>query len=129
MAKSMNWRKVSQDDLMRRRGMNSVSTIPMPGGELKPKPVYHTLPCPACGGRVERKTNRRTKTDFWGCTGYPTCAYTAPVTAVIVKPLSATQSCTRCNGEMVLRSRKNNPSSRFFGCSNYPRCTHTSPLT
>ena len=29
--------------------------------------------CPTCGAKMFKRTNRRTKTAFWGCSGFPKC--------------------------------------------------------
>ena len=34
--------------------------------------------CPWCGKSLVLRTRRKSGTRFWGCSGYPTCRYTAP---------------------------------------------------
>lgn len=42
--------------------------------DVAPDPARAALPvCPKCGGTMIRRSNRRTKEPFWGCTKYPAC--------------------------------------------------------
>ena len=35
--------------------------------------------CPECGQPLTHRTNSTTKTDFLGCSSWPTCEYTEPM--------------------------------------------------
>ena len=48
-----------------------------PGTET---PVVETAPtCPRCGEPMERRTNRKTGSQFYGCPNYPECKGTRPI--------------------------------------------------
>ncbi len=73
-------------------------------------------PCPDCGGELQIKQGRFGR--FIGCSNYPTCRYTRPLTAKIgVK-------CPKDGGELV--ERRTRKGRVFYGCENYPACDFTS---
>lgn len=37
--------------------------------------------CPDCGAELVIRTNRKTDTQFWGCSTYPHCTYTTEISA------------------------------------------------
>lgn len=43
-----------------------------------PGPLTHV--CPDCGAVLAVKTNRATSEQFFGCSTYPKCTYTRPLT-------------------------------------------------
>ena len=45
-------------------------------------------PCPACGGRLVVKKNRREGTQFIGCSNFPNCHYTERLTPSVEHRLS-----------------------------------------
>jgi len=62
--------------------------------------------------------------EFIGCSGYPKCKYTRPITMGI--------KCPKCNeGEFVRRGSAGKGGRGrprvFYGCSRYPDCDFTSP--
>jgi len=76
--------------------------------------------CPACESGLVKKHGRFG--EFIGCTGYPKCKYTRPITMGI--------KCPKCHeGEFVRRGsagRGGRPRI-FYGCSRYPDCDFTTP--
>jgi DNA topoisomerase-1 len=68
--------------------------------------------CPKCGKPLVEK---RGKFGFFiGCSGYPECQYTRPITK------STGVKCPKCGGEIVgLKSKKG---KYYYRCSNYPAC-------
>lgn len=36
--------------------------------------------CPDCDGRLILRTNKRNGEQFWGCTNFPRCKHTQPIT-------------------------------------------------
>jgi DNA topoisomerase-1 len=81
----------------------------MPRVEFKPEPTGDL--CPQCSEPLVFRQGRYGK--FIGCSGYPKCRYTAPITLPGV-------TCPECGGPVVeKRTRKGR---QFFGCGNYPRC-------
>ena len=62
--------------------------------------------------------------EFIGCSGYPKCKYTRPITMGI--------KCPKCNeGEFVRRGSAGKGGRGrprvFYGCSRYPDCDFTTP--
>lgn len=37
--------------------------------------------CPDCSSELVIRTNRKTQTEFWGCSRFPECAYTTEISA------------------------------------------------
>jgi DNA topoisomerase-1 len=72
--------------------------------------------CPKCGNPLVYRQSRSGK--FIGCSTYPKCDYTSPITVPGVH-------CPKCNtGKLTERKmRKGNRS--FWGCTNYPTCDFT----
>lgn len=67
--------------------------------------------CPNCGASMELKEGRYGR--FWGCTNYPDCKTTEPVSTGV--------PCPRCGRDIVERySRKRR--KPFYGCSGFPDC-------
>ena len=76
--------------------------------------------CTLCGKGLVKKHGRFG--EFIGCSGYPKCKYTRPITLGI--------KCPKCNeGEFVRRgtARGRGRGRIFYGCSRYPDCDFTSP--
>ncbi|MGC8717803.1 MAG: type I DNA topoisomerase [bacterium] len=68
--------------------------------------------CPLCGKPLVEKRGRFGA--FIGCSGYPECKYTRPIT----KPTGV--KCPKCGGEIVGLRSKNG--KIYYRCSNYPTC-------
>lgn len=67
--------------------------------------------CPECGAQMQLKDGRYGR--FWGCTNYPDCKTTEPVSTDV--------ACPRCGRDIVERySRKRR--KPFYGCSGFPDC-------
>src|ERR1700738_3945963 len=78
--------------------------------------------CPLDGNGLVKKHGRFG--EFIGCSGYPKCKYTRPITMGI--------KCTKCNeGEFVKRGSMGKGGRGrfrvFYGCSRYPACDFTTP--
>jgi len=75
--------------------------------------------CELCGGDIVIKQSRYGL--FYGCSNYPTCKNTKPITLGI--------KCPKCgaigaSGEIV--ERKTKRKKTFYGCSRYPDCDFAS---
>jgi ssDNA-binding Zn-finger/Zn-ribbon topoisomerase 1 len=95
--------------------------------------------CPECGLPMIQRNGKAGL--FVGCTGWPSCGFTARTKEDIVAAASAVQlariahiriclqqygSCGKCGAPMTLMHGKHGP---FLGCTAYPRCRFTqSPL-
>lgn len=63
------------------RPTSSTATRPS-GSPQRPSPSGASRPCPRCGGElVIRRASRGANagSNFWGCSGFPTCRYTEDV--------------------------------------------------
>lgn len=70
--------------------------------------------CPECGRKMMVKQGKFGS--FLGCSGYPDCKTTMPISLGIKCPQEG------CTGEITeKRSRKG---KIFFGCTRYPKCTY-----
>lgn len=80
-------------------------------------------PCPLCQSPLQKIWAR--KKYFYGCSNYPTCAYTAPIEALDFDKMEYNpdfdweQPCPKCSKEMKLRFGS---FGAFLGCSDYPTC-------
>lgn len=80
------------------------------------------LTCPQCGKPLLERLGKRGR--FLGCTGYPACTYTAPLSEEEKEAteLANGKTCPDCGSPLaVKRSRF----GVFLGCSKYPNCKHT----
>lgn len=69
--------------------------------------------CPKCGSQLVYRNSRFGK--FIGCSKYPDCDYTKPITLGI--------NCPKCKtGELTPRFTKKR--RIFYGCSRYPECDY-----
>ncbi len=91
---------------MAERTMEKVTVEPEKIGE----------PCPECGGDLQIKLGRFGR--FIGCSNYPTCRYTRPLS------LKIGVKCPKDGGELV--ERRTRKGRVFYGCENYPACDFTS---
>jgi len=78
--------------------------------------------CPTCGSGLVKKHGRFG--EFIGCSAYPKCKYTRPITMGI--------ACPKCKeGEFVRRGSAGKGGRGrpriFYGCSRYPDCDFTTP--
>jgi len=77
------------------------------------KPEILDKLCPECGGELHIKTGRFGR--YVGCSNYPDCKHTEPITTGVSCPKSG------CNGKIIERTSKKKRKV-FYGCSNYPKC-------
>lgn len=79
------------------------------------------LKCPQCGKPVVERLGRRGR--FLGCTGYPECTYTAPLSEEEkeAEGVASGKTCPDCGGNLVAKRSR---FGVFLGCSNYPNCKH-----
>jgi putative DNA topoisomerase len=79
--------------------------------------------CPECQSELEIKSGKGGA--FWGCSAYPECHYTKPLTSHsdinILKVLDDI-CCPECEGDLAVKSGKY---GMFIGCMNYPSCHFT----
>jgi DNA topoisomerase-1 len=85
------------------------------GGIVLEEPAHLDDECPKCGRPLALKTVRGSR--FIGCTGYPECRYTAPVTVGV--------HCPEC-GTGELAEKRTQRGRNFYGCTRYPECKFTS---
>ena len=71
-------------------------------------------PCPTCSAPMVIKQGPYGR--FYGCTRYPECKATEPVTAKV--------PCPRCGSPLIERYSKKRRQT-FWGCQQYPACTFT----
>ncbi|TSC63729.1 MAG: DNA topoisomerase I, partial [Parcubacteria group bacterium Gr01-1014_106] len=83
------------------------------------------LTCPQCGKPVVERLGRRGR--FLGCTGYPECTYTAPLSEEEkeAEEVASGKTCPDCGGNLVVKRSR---FGVFLGCSNYPNCKHTEKI-
>jgi DNA topoisomerase-1 len=72
--------------------------------------------CPECGKHLIVKWGRSGQ--FFGCSGYPDCKYTAPLEAEKTPEFPET-ACPKCGKPML---PKRSRFGWFLGCSGYPEC-------
>ena len=70
--------------------------------------------CPECGSPMELRKGKFGR--FWGCTNYPKCKTTQPVSTGVPCPL--------CGRDLIERYARNKRRA-FYGCAGYPECTFT----
>ena len=107
------------------------------------------LVCPRCKkGEILKRTNSLTKESFYGCSTYPTCKYTSPISKTVSikqkKPrtdkttkkefvsISTDQKSEKCplckSGNQLIRTNKKT-GNKFYGCTNYPSCKWTKSIS
>ena len=52
------------------------------------------MPCPKCGGKLIKKTSKKSFKKFYGCENYPDCDFAAP-------GLPTGEKCPECGGILV----------------------------
>ncbi len=82
--------------------------------------------CDLCGASMRIRSGSRGR--FLGCTGYPECKGTKPISAAIAagwtppEPEKTGEVCPECGKDLVLRSGRRGP---FIACTGYPKCRYT----
>ena len=84
---------------------------------VKIQPKESDQVCPNCGKPMLIREGRFG--EFLGCSGYPECKTTAPLT----KPLDV--KCPVC-GEGDVVEKKSRKGKIFYGCNRYPDCSFVS---
>ena len=95
-----------------------------------------SFPCPDCGKPLAHKVKKgQGGFDFWGCTGYPECSYSAADNngkpgAKKEKPVATPSgfNCPDCGKALIRRtgvSKANKKPYDFFSCSGYPKCSRS----
>ncbi|HET6387356.1 MAG TPA: type I DNA topoisomerase [Armatimonadota bacterium] len=84
---------------------------------VKMEPRITDQICPECGKPMAIKQSRYG--EFLGCTGYPECRKTMPLTAI--KKIGV--ACPDCGGD-IIEKRSKKRGKVFYGCSNYPECKY-----
>ncbi len=82
--------------------------------------------CPLCGNPLCVRVSKY-KTEFIGCSNYPTCKYIKP-SETKEEPIDTNIICPQCQtGHIVIRvaSRGKNKGNKFYACSNFPKCKIT----
>ena len=77
--------------------------------------------CPLCGKSLVVRTAKVGPSKgnrFWGCTGFPECRFTKPLTE------KAGVKCPVCGGEILIKKTKKG--RRYYGCENNPSCEYMS---
>jgi DNA topoisomerase-1 len=128
-----------------KRPKNDVATLGAPpegfAWTRTGRPVVETWPegplrCPDCGREVTLKNGRFGP--YFGCSGYPKCAFVANLrgdakkraaaevpTPAKPKPIPTDIPCEQCGTPMVIRTGRSGP---FLGCGKYPKCRFSKPL-
>ncbi len=70
--------------------------------------------CPECGAPMTLREGKFGR--FWGCSNYPKCKGT--------RPLSTGVPCPLCGRDLVERYARSQRRA-FYGCAGYPECTFT----
>lgn len=82
--------------------------------------------CDKCGKPMRARRGRTGS--FWGCTGYPNCKNTKPMSqetqdaqpkSAGAAPLPDEPPCEKCGQPMVMRNGRFGP---FISCSGFPKC-------
>lgn len=82
--------------------------------------------CDLCGAPMKVRSGKRGR--FLGCTGYPACRGTKPISAAIEAgwepppPDKLGEACPECGKDLVLRAGKR---GKFVACTGYPKCKYT----
>ncbi len=96
-----------------------------PNGEVS-DPNAVPVVCDKCGAPMAVRSGKRGR--FLGCTTYPDCRGTKPISAAIAagwEPPEAEklgEDCPECGKALVVREGRR---GKFVGCSGYPKCRYT----
>ena len=94
---------------------NTMNLVQNKNGEIRPaEPEVTDTVCDLCGRNMLIKQGKFGR--FLGCSGYPECKNTKPLTTGVKCPEEG------CDG--YLCERRSKKGKIFFGCSNYPKCTY-----
>lgn len=74
------------------------------------KSIEENHPCPKCDGHLVIRIGADNE-EFYGCSNYPYCEYTAPM------QVNLSKICPHCGDYMIL---KKGPHGQFWGCNSYP---------
>ncbi len=77
--------------------------------------------CPECGKSLIIRWGRNGK--FIGCSGYPECRYTRPLTE---EKTETNDICEKCGKPMVVKQGR---FGRFLACSGFPNCKNNKPFS
>lgn len=77
--------------------------------------------CPQCSKQLIVRWGRNGK--FIGCSGYPDCRYTRPLTEDTTE---TNEVCEKCGKPMVVKQGR---FGRFLACSGYPECKNNKPFS
>jgi len=100
-------------------------TMPLsPSGEALPpgQQPAEVPPCEKCGSPMSVKRGRYG--NFLGCTAYPECKNTSPLTTDQLP--AEVPPCDKCGSPMAIKGGRY---GNFLGCTAYPECKNTKPLT
>lgn len=75
--------------------------------------------CPKCNSPLVYKINRRDRSTFIGCSGFPKCTFIESLKPKS-QPKILDEVCPQCNKNLVERQNKRN--EPFIGCSGFPKC-------
>lgn len=82
------------------------------------KDIVSDKVCPNCGKPMVVKSNKRGA--FLGCSGYPDCKTTMPVSGEArPEPKVTDKLCPNCGRPMVIKTSRR---GEFYACSGYPEC-------
>ncbi|MDP9211987.1 MAG: type I DNA topoisomerase, partial [bacterium] len=101
--------------------------------ELKKEDVAHQKtdkPCPECKEGTLMKKLSRFGGQFYACSRYPECKYTAPLEEEREESKEAeeqakSERCEQCGSPMAVKRGR---FGVFFGCTKYPDCKGTKPF-
>jgi len=86
--------------------------------------------CDECGAPMRVRSGKRGK--FLGCSNYPRCKGTKPMSAAIEagyqppQPEKLDEECPECGKPLVVREGKR---GKFIACTGYPKCKYTRDYT
>lgn len=82
--------------------------------------------CPKCNERLVHRFKANSH-DFWGCSGYPNCDYSADnKEGVPVERPAAEHSCPKCSSALVRRTKTGKGGYDFWGCTGFKKGCKTS---
>ena len=71
--------------------------------------------CERCGASMVKRTGKNG--EFYGCSAFPNCSNTKPITLDI--------PCPQCKTGTLVERMGGRDKNRFYGCSRYPECRYT----
>jgi len=88
----------------------------------KKEPQKTDEKCPKCGSILLLREGRYGK--FLGCSGFPKCKYTRPLTPKKIVQ-ETDEQCPKCGAPLVIREGKY---GKFLGCSKFPKCKYVKKI-